>query len=283
MTYKFRLPLKGFYTFKLFGQTHVPNQSSSTYPVIGSWMLECKSEWKGELYPDSKTTYGPVDVFHSSGLSLKGGNSSHIIAEDGTCCVVITKPSDVELIHDLKRDDVKQRKCSFEDHRNDGTESYFLLRLPERGYYQLNLFAKKGKHGSNYPYAGTWLIESKSPWQGELYPLQDMAWGVDDEFTNLGLQLEGHNSSRIVAIDGKCVLAFKTPSPISTKFQLYSDERRIHEKKTDEYIEVTSDIKMICFSMELPDPGFYKFELYGNLKEKENLPYLGCWLIEYER
>ncbi|XP_070546250.1 kyphoscoliosis peptidase-like [Ptychodera flava] len=275
VNFRIRLPEAGFYKFTLHAKKK--NQDGS-YPKAGQWLIDCKSAWAGELYPDDSGLWGPSDTFFDLGMKAANLSTSLVIAEGGQCSLSFSMPDKTVVTGSLERNGVKQDTSLFSEVAIDGTSVTYHMRLRDEGFYVFTLFAKKRGKGGTFPFAGKWLIESKSKWNGQLYPVGD--WGPSDDFHRLGLSMERGKSSFIIVSDGKCDVTIMAPKPISTTYYLYKGDERLSETEKTECIEVNTDDTSITYRLTLPGFGFYKFELFGNVKSQMNLPFLGRWLID---
>ncbi|XP_078000231.1 kyphoscoliosis peptidase-like isoform X2 [Glandiceps talaboti] len=280
--YSIVLPYTGEYRFTIHAKLR-PEENNDTYWQGANILIEnSKPADVDEKFPERRGLWGPDEKFYELGLQ-EMGSPTRIIAEDGSCELKLAKHPDIQVIFDLEKNGRKYGDGAmyvFADTATDGSEVTFRARLPERGYYNLTLYAKNRNKEGSYPNVGFWLLESRSSWNGELYPLTaNGSWGPAKHFLDLGLQVVDHKSSLIGAANGRCLLTIKAPEPITTTPYLEKNGARLPEDEKKNCINITSDDVSISYSLTLPESGFYKIELYGDLKGSSTLPYLGCWLI----
>ncbi|XP_006819661.1 kyphoscoliosis peptidase-like [Saccoglossus kowalevskii] len=273
------LPHSGEYRFTVMAKL---KDGSDSYWHGAHYLIQnfCPAD-TDEKYPDEKGLWGPGELFYKHGLQAK--SSSTVLAENGTCQLKIKKSIDILLIFDLEKNGSKVPNnetfiCA--DESIDGTEVTFNARLPERGYYKLNVFVKSRNQSGSYAHAGMWLFHCMAPWTGALFPQADGTWGAAEHFLELGLRLTEHRSAIIPAVGGRCELTIQSNEPIQTTWYLIKNDIRLSEDEKKACVNICTEDTKLTFVIKLPESGFYKFELYGEVKGKHSLPYLGCWLLD---
>ncbi|XP_077980127.1 kyphoscoliosis peptidase-like [Glandiceps talaboti] len=277
--YHIVLPHKGEYRFTIWANI----LENDRYQQGANYLIQNSTPADVDKYPDMRDLWGPNEEFYKLGLQESSGSSSTVLASDGTGQLTFKKEPEVEIIFSLLKNGKKcneDDKYVFADPATDGSEVTFYFRLPETGYYSLQLFAKNRNNSGSYPGIGCWLLESRAAWKDEFYPTANGNWGAADHFVDLGLQLLDHKSSLIKAENGSCILTIKAPKPITTTPYLERNGSRLPENEKKKCIDISTDDDSITYTLKELEYGFYKFKLYGALKDQVSLPYLGSWLIQ---
>ncbi|XP_070546241.1 kyphoscoliosis peptidase-like [Ptychodera flava] len=146
VNFRMRLPEAGFYKFTLYAKKK--NQAGS-YPGAGQWLIDCKSAWAGELYPDDRGLWGPSDIFFDLGMKAANLSTSLVITEDGQCSLSFSVPDKIVVTGRLERNGVNQDTSLLPEVAIDGTSVTYHMRFREEGLHVFTLFAKKRrKEGS---------------------------------------------------------------------------------------------------------------------------------------
>ncbi|XP_006819662.1 kyphoscoliosis peptidase-like [Saccoglossus kowalevskii] len=273
------LPHSGEYRFTVLAKL---KDGSDSYWHGAHYLIQnARPAETDEKYPEEKGLWGPGEIFYKHGLQAKG--SSTVLAENGTCQLKIKKSIDSLLIFGLETNGSKipnKETYICADESIDGTDVTFNARLPERGYYKLHIFVKSRNQTGSYAHAGRWLFHCMAPWTGALYPQANGTWGASEHFLELGLRLTEHRSAIIPAVGGRCELTIQSNEPIQTTWYLIRNDLRLSEDEKKACVNIRTEDTKMTFVINLPESGFYKFELYGEVKGKHSLPYLGCWLLD---
>ncbi|XP_070543127.1 kyphoscoliosis peptidase-like [Ptychodera flava] len=228
-TFHFKLPQVGDYTFNIYLKSNDGNLISRAAYLIRSLK---GVEPDTAFFPDgNRRLWGPSEDFFNMGINFTGELSSTLTAPEGRCSLAL-KCENVKFSRSLIKygsttSSKESARMIFADKNTLESLSIFYIRIPDKNYYSLQLFAAKAGQ-TTYAFVGRWLIDVVSPYTGELYPSHQGNWGPSEKFEELGLQIDGNPSSYFKASAGSCDIFIRNAQNIERWCHLKRDSQDYH-------------------------------------------------------
>ncbi|XP_041456036.1 uncharacterized protein LOC121408585 [Lytechinus variegatus] len=281
-------PRPGKYTFIV-----KMKYADDKYHHAASYMISSTREFKGG--DDAPITFprghngiwGPNDEFFKMGLSVRGPDSSTILAKEGECYFVIRcdKSQDMETNLALKvggsDNELRNGHAFVQSAKGKSTTTASIsLRLSEAGMYELKLFARLHA-GIDMSYVGSWLVVCERPCYKSLFPKGAVKCGPTEEFSKHGLKYD--KEALVETIEGECEIEVTLTEEVFLTFSLKSGdtEKDIHQGKMFGEVIKRDEKKFAVFQFRLHETGLYAFRLFVKKTPKQDkATYVGMWLID---
>ncbi|XP_071488225.1 uncharacterized protein [Diadema antillarum] len=231
--------------------------------------------------------WGPNEAFFKMQMTVRGPDSSTILANEGESYFVIRshKSRDLELNMTLKSaesgKELRNGHAFIQTAKGKNTAtSSISLRLSEAGMYQLKVFAKVDPEAER-TFVGCWLVVCTKPCWKSLFPKGSVSCGTTEEFYAHGL--ETSSEALIETDDGECQLEVTITKDLFLNFSLKlgEGEKDIHQGKMFSEIVKRDGQRVAVFIFRLHEVGLYAFRLFvKKTHNQDKATYVGMWLID---
>ncbi|XP_064630204.1 uncharacterized protein LOC135489046 [Lineus longissimus] len=278
LTCHLNLKRKGEYLFSIL--TRIPERNKpDQFSFAANFVINCENPTTDPVnFPERQFPYGPTREFYALGFKIIRPHDSLLVARDGTTEMVIQRPDDVFFTYVLMKNGTRyptEHKCIMADVKGDVV--HFKFRLPEKGMFQF--YITELEDGQATEWLCFCLIDSKAPYQGELFPEHWTCWGPTLEFRKLGFRTKNRKSSTVVAKNGKCCLTIANPlrrDRIMYKV-LNQNGKEINENAC---CDVTTNGQVLSFHFRFAEAGLYTFRLSSISARHEWDDWLAFYLID---
>ncbi|XP_072033704.1 kyphoscoliosis peptidase-like [Amphiura filiformis] len=210
--FNIRCPKPGRYVFKIF----VKYGDSTQYKQSGVFVISCSGPSTKETFPSDKSVlWGPSDFIHDLGIEIVSVCTTITTENNGEASLRLHLPSGVKILPKLcnvNGETVSQTWLCAETCTNSDKDGYtlvnILIRCPSVGMYRLMLYGNHDNAKNNH-YIGRWMVECKTPCDGQMFPENHGLWGTNPHFDSLGLVVVSPKSSTIKTKNGVSTLSLK--------------------------------------------------------------------------
>ncbi|XP_063957229.1 uncharacterized protein LOC129263700 [Lytechinus pictus] len=250
------------------------------------YTVVCEGKFDPVRLPDMKGPSGPNARFEELGLRLKEAPSTTIVTSEGEGQLDILSDlgKGIKVIADLKDVSESPKKDGSytveTDKRETEQVTTVYLRLNQKGFFKLSLFAKT-ESMSKHDYIGYWLVVCRKPIKTEQFPIGVTEIGPVAEFHSLCLHTT--TQSRIVCENGEGNLDVFSDAKSNVEFVFKIKKGEEDEPESiglifaDTY--VMNAIRTTRFFIRMYRTGIFAFRLFAKANGSENFNYVGVFLV----
>jgi hypothetical protein len=278
LTCHLNMKRKGEYLLSIL--TRIPERNKpDQFSFAANFVINCENPTTDPMnFPERQFPYGPTREFYALGFKIIRPQDSVLVAKNGTTEMVIRRPDDVFFTYVLMKNGTrypKEHKCIMADVHGDVV--HFKFRLPEKGMFQF--YITELEDGQATDWLCFCLIDSKSPYQGELFPEHWTCWGPTLEFRKLGFRTRKRKTSTIMAKNGKCCLIIA--NPLRRERIMYKVmNQNGKEIAQNACCDVSTNGQILSFHFRFAEAGLYVFRLSSLSARHEWNDWLAFYLID---
>lgn len=258
-----KFPDTGRYKLDIFCQDSAIQ--TDIYQEICTYIINCdkKREDCKKIPKMGMKMYGPNSLTSYLGM-IPVSSSGKIKSYDGEIEVRFRldgKGKDLQFVHKLVDKDGDERYNQYLLHTVENGEVIFNARLPDKGYYGLDIFAKRSSDEGSFPCVCSYLIacKEKHPDAEAYTKISNGRLGPRELFSTLGLETSNGQSAIMKASEsGTLELSFKTSQKLTLLPKLYRKKEEMSE-----YIMIQTSDGDVTFNILFPKSGIYQFMLFA--------------------
>ncbi|XP_067669742.1 uncharacterized protein [Haliotis asinina] len=284
LSVKFRFPLSGYYKFTIFAQSVAV--STAGHDHVGDILIESEDSNQDILpYPTMHSTWGLSPRASKYGFLSVPYAGDIIGSENGNISMIFKVKPTISVSFRLEH--ATQKPANLDRLLMAYVQDNCLrisARLPEVGYYKLNLFAKDLTQTTkdNTNHIGHYLLGCSDPCKDlRLYPDNYGTWGIKQIAREYGFPSNIFSKSFLTTSDSEVEMKLSVDPTVSTTFRLSHSEKDISDIDRYVFSYITNDI--LVLKIRFPRSGFYKLSVFAKHPDADggaSYDHMGNILIE---
>ncbi|XP_071084718.1 uncharacterized protein [Haliotis cracherodii] len=281
---KFRFPLPGYYKFSIFGPK--VTGSKNEHDHLGDILIESEDSHPDMLpYPTMHFTWGLFPGATKYGF-LSVPHAGDILSSDsGKICMKFKVKPNIAVSFRLEH--ATQKIVNLDRLLMAFVQTdtlHISARLPEVGYYKLNVFGKDITQTSkdSNDHIGHYLLSCSDPCKDlKPYPDNHGTWGIKQMARDYGFPPNIFSQSSLTTSEADVEMKLMVDPTVSTTFTLSHSEKEISDIDRYVFSSITNDT--LVLKVRFPKSGFYKLAVFAKHPDADggaSYDHMGNILIE---